>query len=221
MPGAPWLLAMFFAMGSMAVSFERLRRVHLAVTFDLAALARALGRTGDIERLRQTRELMVEQQGETWESELVRAALDAKSPSERTALVNEQLGDGGVFGGDIVPTKTYWFVRFESGWSIVEAVAQNPTTKEYLYQRNGRWSKPLAFLHYMKVSPGSDEASLELRVKQAGFLGLSMLGWLVSWTLVYLAGVAVEVIIGFMKKRHNQTKRVDPVFLRRPELGSR
>jgi hypothetical protein len=93
MPGGPWLLAMLFATGSMAVSFERLRRVHLAVTFDLATLARALGRTGDIERLRQTRELMVEQQGETWESELVRAALDARSPAERTALINEQLGD--------------------------------------------------------------------------------------------------------------------------------
>lgn len=93
MPDGPWLLAMLFALGSMAVSFERLRRVHRAVTFDLGALARALGRTGDIERLRQARELMVEQEGETWESELVRAALDARSPAERTALVNEQLGD--------------------------------------------------------------------------------------------------------------------------------
>jgi hypothetical protein len=88
-----WLIAMFFAIGSMAVSLERLRRVHRAVTFDLASLARALGRSGDIERLRYARELMVEQEGETWESELVRAALDARSPAERTALVNEQLGD--------------------------------------------------------------------------------------------------------------------------------
>jgi hypothetical protein len=93
MPAGPWLVAMFFAVGSMAVSVERLRRVHRAVTFDLASLARALGRTGDIERLRQTRELMVEHEGETWESELVRAALDAQSPAERTALVNEQLGE--------------------------------------------------------------------------------------------------------------------------------
>ncbi len=93
MPGAPWLISMFFAMSSMAVSLERLRRVHRAVTFDLASLARALGRSGDVERVRQARELMVEQQGETWESELVRAALDARSPAERTALVNEQLGE--------------------------------------------------------------------------------------------------------------------------------
>jgi hypothetical protein len=135
--------------------------------------------------------------------------------------INERLGDGGVFDGDIVPAKTYWFVRFESGWRIVEAVAQNPTTKEYLYQLNGRWSKPVASLRYMKVSPSSNEASLELRVKQAGFLGLSLFGWLVSWTLVYLVGVAVEVMIGSMKKRHNQPRRVDPVFLRRSELGSR
>jgi len=134
--------------------------------------------------------------------------------------INEQLGDGGVFDGDIVPTKTYWFVRFESGWSIVEAVAQNPTTKQYLYQRGGRWSNPQASLQYKKVSPSSDEGSVELRVKQAVFFVLSLVGWVVSWTLVYLAGVAVEVIIGSMRKRHNQSNRVDPVFLRRSELGS-
>jgi hypothetical protein len=93
MRGGPWLVAMLFALTAVAVSFERLRRVHGAVTFDLASLARALGRTGDIDRLRRTRELMVEQAGETWESELVRVALEAKSPAERTALVNEQLGD--------------------------------------------------------------------------------------------------------------------------------
>jgi hypothetical protein len=93
MRGGAWLVAMLFAAGSMAVSFERLRRVHRAVTFDLASLANALGRSGDIERLRRTRELMIEQEGETWESELVRAALDARSPAERTAFVNEQLGD--------------------------------------------------------------------------------------------------------------------------------
>jgi hypothetical protein len=84
---------MLFALGAMAVSLERLRRVHRVATFDLGSLARALGRSGDIERLRRARELMVEQEGETWESELVRAALDARSPAERTALVNEQLGD--------------------------------------------------------------------------------------------------------------------------------
>jgi hypothetical protein len=88
-----WLVAMLFALVSMAVSLERLRRVHRAVTFDLASLARALGRSGDIERLRETRDVMIEQEGETWESELVRAALETRSPQERTALVNEQLGD--------------------------------------------------------------------------------------------------------------------------------
>jgi hypothetical protein len=93
MRGGPWLLAMLFALGAIAVSLERLRRVHRAVTFDLGKLAGALGRTGDIERVRHARELMVEQEGETWESELVRAALEALSPAERTALVNEQLGD--------------------------------------------------------------------------------------------------------------------------------
>jgi hypothetical protein len=84
---------MLFALGSMALSFERLRRVHRVMTFDLDALARALGRRGDIERLRCTHDLMIEQEGETWESELVRAAIDARSPAERTALVNEQLAD--------------------------------------------------------------------------------------------------------------------------------
>ena len=135
--------------------------------------------------------------------------------------INEQLGDGGVFDGDIIASKTYWFVRFESGWSIVEAVAQNPITKEYLYQRNGRWSQPLASLQYMKVSPRSDEASLSLRFKQAGFFGLSLVGWLVSWVLVYLAGVAVEVMMGSIKKRPQRVRRVDPMLLRRQELSSR
>jgi hypothetical protein len=93
MLAGPWLVAMFFAVGAMAISFERLRRVHRVVTFDLGALAGALGRTGDAERLRRACELMVEEAGDTWESEIVRAALDAKSPSARTALVNEQLGD--------------------------------------------------------------------------------------------------------------------------------
>jgi hypothetical protein len=93
MHGGAWLIAMLFAVSSAAVSFERLRRVHRAVTFDLGALANALGRTGDGERLRRARELMIEQEGETWESELVRAALDAHSPAERTALVNEQLSE--------------------------------------------------------------------------------------------------------------------------------
>jgi hypothetical protein len=93
MRGGPWLLAMLFALGAIAVSIERLRRVHRAATFDLGALAGALGRTGDIALLQKSYALMVEQEGETWESELVRAVLDAASPAERTALVNEQLGD--------------------------------------------------------------------------------------------------------------------------------
>jgi len=93
MHAVPWVVAMFFALGAVAVSLERLRRVHRAVTFDLGTLAGALGRTGDAERLRRACELMVEQAGETWESEIVRAALDAQSPTARTALVNEQLGD--------------------------------------------------------------------------------------------------------------------------------
>jgi hypothetical protein len=93
MHAVPWLLAMFFALGAVAVSLERLRRVHRAVTFDLGSLAGALGRMGDAQRLRRACELMVEQAGETWETEIVRAALDAQSPTARTALVNEQLGD--------------------------------------------------------------------------------------------------------------------------------
>ena len=151
----------------------------------------------------------------------VAVAIVAVSNFPHHLTVNEQLGDGGVFDGDFVPMRSYWFVHFDGGWGIVEAVAQNPATKEYLYQRNGRWSKPLASLQYMKVSPHSDEASLSLRFKQACFFVLSLLGWLVSWTLVYLAGVAVEVITGSIKKRPHRVRRVDPMFLRRQELGSR
>jgi len=93
MHAVPWVVAMLFALGAVAVSLERLRRVHRAVTFDLGVLAGALGRMGDAERLRRACELMVEEAGETWESEIVRVALDAQSPTARTALVNEQLGD--------------------------------------------------------------------------------------------------------------------------------
>jgi hypothetical protein len=87
-----WLVAMLFAVAAVGSSVERLRRVHRVALFDLGALARALGRDADRARLREMRELM-RLEGPSWEGELVDAVLGARSEAERTALVNEQLGD--------------------------------------------------------------------------------------------------------------------------------
>jgi hypothetical protein len=127
--------------------------------------------------------------------------------------INEQLGDGDVFNGEIVPVKSYWYVRFDMGWSLVEAVAQDPTTREYLFLRNGQWSKPQASLRYRRVSPTSGDGAAELLAKQAAFVGLAFVGWLLTWSLVYLAGVGVEIIkAGRSKKKRAMTKRADPVL---------
>jgi hypothetical protein len=86
------LLAMLVALNCVAVSLERLRRVHRVAAFDLAALAGALGRGADARKLSEMRDLLMEE-GAHWEGELVVEALEAKSAAERTALVNEVLGD--------------------------------------------------------------------------------------------------------------------------------
>jgi hypothetical protein len=83
---------MLVALGCVVACFERLRRVHRAAAFDFAALSGALGRSVDAERLAELRDLLVAE-GASWEGELVAEALDAKSASARTALVNERLGD--------------------------------------------------------------------------------------------------------------------------------
>ena len=93
MRDGPWLLAMLFAVAAVGVSVERLRRVHRASSFDLPALTRALGLRCGAPRLGEMRELMLGESGASWESELVRVVLEARSPAERTALVNEQLGE--------------------------------------------------------------------------------------------------------------------------------
>jgi len=127
--------------------------------------------------------------------------------------INEQLGDGDVFNGEIVPVKSYWYVRFDTGWSLVEAVAQDPVTKEYLFLRNGQWSKPQASLQYRKISPTSGDGSAKLLAKQAVFVGLALVGWVFSWSLVYLAGVGVEIIkTGRGKTQRRTTRRADPVL---------
>jgi hypothetical protein len=83
---------MLIALACAAASVERLRRVHRARAFDFGALSGALGRGAGAERLLEMKEALVAE-GATWEGELVREALEAKSPAERTALVNETLGD--------------------------------------------------------------------------------------------------------------------------------
>jgi hypothetical protein len=83
---------MLIALNCVGVSLERLRRVHRAAAFDLAALSGALGRSPDVRRLLEMRDLLLAE-GENWEGELVTEALEAKTAAQRTALVNERLGD--------------------------------------------------------------------------------------------------------------------------------
>jgi hypothetical protein len=78
--------------GSFGASLARLHRVNRALSFDLDALGRALGRSGDRSLLVEMRTHMLEE-GESWDAEVVGAALEARSDSERTALVNELLGE--------------------------------------------------------------------------------------------------------------------------------
>jgi hypothetical protein len=83
---------MLMAVACVAASFERLRRVHQVVDFDLALLVRALGRNASSPAVRQMRDALLAE-GESWEGELLTCALDAASSVERTALFNERLGD--------------------------------------------------------------------------------------------------------------------------------
>jgi hypothetical protein len=99
-----WILAMIMAVGAVAASFVRLKRVHGAVSFDLPALTRALGRTADAGLLAELRDQM---RGEvdSWESELIDVALRTRDTGQREALVNEVLGDVGslLFWGSRIP----------------------------------------------------------------------------------------------------------------------
>jgi hypothetical protein len=89
-----WIFAMIMAVGAVAASFARLRRVRGAVSFDLAELTRALGRNSEASRLAELRQEM-SQEGECWETELIGVVLDARDSEQRDALVNEVLGDVG------------------------------------------------------------------------------------------------------------------------------
>jgi hypothetical protein len=83
---------MLFAVNAVGASLERLRRVRRAVSFDLTSLTRALGLRPRRARLQRMREL-VDEQGESWEKEVLEAALESKSEVERLARVDELLGD--------------------------------------------------------------------------------------------------------------------------------
>src|SRR5438105_4965670 len=83
---------MLIAVACVAASFERLRRVHRAAPYDFAALSTALGRAADAARLGRMRDLLLAERS-GWEGELVAEAVAARTAGERTALVNEHLGD--------------------------------------------------------------------------------------------------------------------------------
>jgi hypothetical protein len=89
------LITMLIAVNAVAVSLERLRRVHRALAFDLGALAKALGVKPPRWRLLRMRTL-IEQLGESWEKEVLDAAIDARNDKERVARVDELLGDAGA-----------------------------------------------------------------------------------------------------------------------------
>jgi hypothetical protein len=86
---------MLFAINAVGVSLERLRRVRLAVSFDLASLTKALGVRPRRSRLLGMRDLL-EEQGPSWEQEVLDAALESQSEKERVARVDELLGDAGA-----------------------------------------------------------------------------------------------------------------------------
>jgi hypothetical protein len=100
---------MIVAVACVAASFERLRRVHRAAAFDFAALTRALGRNADARRLTEMRDLLLAE-GASWEGDLVGAALTAQNVADRTALVNEHLGDVGsdLGWGKRIPRVAAW-----------------------------------------------------------------------------------------------------------------
>ena len=83
---------MMVALVCVAASFERLRRVHRAAAFDFAGLSGALGRSASVARLSEMRDVLFVE-GASWEGDLVVAALEGRNVAERTALVNERLGD--------------------------------------------------------------------------------------------------------------------------------
>src|SRR5439155_7944084 len=78
-------------------------------TFDFAGLAAALGRGADVSRLSELRDLLVAE-GASWEAELVEAVLSARSKADRTALVNEHLGDvaSDLGWGKRIPRVSAW-----------------------------------------------------------------------------------------------------------------
>jgi hypothetical protein len=110
---------MVVAIACVAACVARLRRVHRAAAFDFAALSTALGRSADLGRLAEMRELLVAE-GASWEGELVEAALSARDIGDRTALVNEHLGDVGadLGWGKRIPRAGAW-ISWLTGLGLV------------------------------------------------------------------------------------------------------
>src|SRR5262245_45232476 len=90
-----WILAMAMAIVAVAASFTRLRKVRGALSFDLPMLTSALGRAGSTSRLAEMGEAM-DEEGPTWERELLGVALATSDPQHRAALVSEALLDVGA-----------------------------------------------------------------------------------------------------------------------------
>jgi hypothetical protein len=97
---------MLFALLALGASFERLRRVHGATTLDLGPLSKVLGRNPTRRSLVRLRDAVRSESSDRrapnasgptgWELDVLDAAVEANSAAERTARVDEILGDVGA-----------------------------------------------------------------------------------------------------------------------------
>jgi hypothetical protein len=87
-----WLFAMAVAIGAVAVSTLRLRRVRSALHGSPADRARAIGRGANAERVRRMA-IEMREAGAIWEADLLDDIIVATSEAARVALANEHLGD--------------------------------------------------------------------------------------------------------------------------------
>jgi|SRR3989344_937512 len=116
--------------------------------------------------------------------------------------VSEYLGEP-VEGGDIVPTDTRRYVHLDRKWVQVERIAKNDKTGEFIYFKDGTWSKPTLTLEYAKIPRElSSEETWMLRKNQVKFIAAAFIYWLVPWLVVYLCGMAIAWIVnGFRNSK--------------------
>ena len=120
--------------------------------------------------------------------------------------INEYLGGSLVNNEDREPDVERRYVRLNDHWVEVATVAHNPTTNEYVYLLDGKWSAPAQSLVHVKIPrPLDKNEHLLLLTKQAKFLCVALLWWLIPWLLLYLGGISlVWVLAGFRRSEKVQ-----------------